>query len=98
MSGERDTSPDFYLNVKDKLTNGQTRAGCAWRNSQGGLSIKLNPAVVLSAAGLRDCYLTLWPNKRKGPPPGSPASRDMEPETPPDAYIPGDPGDDDIPF
>ena len=86
-----DKRPDFLLQVKDKMGGGMTRAGAAWKNSHGGITIKLNPCVVLSQGGLRDSYLTLWPNKAKHPEAPSDDQGDPADFGPP-------PQDDDIPF
>lgn len=102
MSGdEQDRRPDYDLMVKDKLTGGSTKAGVAWVTGKdgSGISIRLNPCVVLSSGGLRDCYLTLWPNRKKhgegGPQPGPRARQDPEMD---EDDLGAGPPDDDIPF
>ncbi len=61
MSGKY---PDYLLMIKEKGGPGRTRAGAAWKNEGGGVSIVLNPGVVLDSDLCKHHVITLWPHKK----------------------------------
>lgn len=84
MAGKK---PTHYLIIrpKDKNSRGRTRAGVAWMNEEGWLSIVLHPGIVLDHRLCEDHYLSVYPYK----------GNDDEPPMPEDAP---EEYDDDIPF
>jgi hypothetical protein len=58
--------PDFVLWMTSKKeTKNKCIVGAGWTNSKGGISIRIDPANVLSWRDRGEFYYTLWPNERK---------------------------------
>jgi hypothetical protein len=58
--------PDWILAVKQKDGDDRTVVGAGWNTEHGGISIRLNPCVVLTDR--EDIWILLKPNKYKNEP------------------------------
>ncbi len=60
-----DNPPQYNLKMRlndEKVKyRPSTVLGVGWDNTKGGISIKLNPGVIISYRDCEDHYLTLWP-------------------------------------
>ncbi len=57
--------PNFTLKVGNRVTKATTIAGAGWVTDYGGVTIKLNPGVVLDWRLCADHYIVLVPNEEK---------------------------------
>lgn len=79
MSGKR---PDYLLKVLDKTTDDYGTIGAAWIKDDGAITIRLNPATILTYNP--DLAINLFPNeesyytKKKGKKRGSKQSGDED--------------------
>lgn len=56
--------PDYIAKAMNKATGEKSwRIGCAWHNSDGSVSVKVDPFIVLT--GGEDLVVTLFPNEEK---------------------------------
>jgi hypothetical protein len=81
--------PDFWVKAMDKRVLGKVssaKVGAAWKNSDGSISIDLNPFTTLETVSRspKDLVITLFPVDRSTPissdePPASPSSSRSRP-------------------
>lgn len=65
MTTPKGNRPDFTLKVVNRTTKARTFAGAGWATDYGGVTIKLNPGVVLDWRMCEDHYIVLVPNEEK---------------------------------
>ena len=86
--------PTHRLVITDKENrHRRTRAGVAWINEKGWISIALNPGVAINYNDSKDCFISLYPIDQKGESHYETSSHDKF-----EADVEAEFGDDDLPF
>ena len=93
MKNAKGKKPDYRLSALDKSTDDRGQIGVAWKNTNGSISIVLNPWVQISAN--RDMVLMLFPVLDKG---NHLQSEAVQPATTAGDYTPPDDDDGLPPF